>query len=69
MLRGRNEGILALDLEVDPETTPGQGPAQVMVRAALKVGGKAPGDLWLSEVAGWAWRVKLRLSLTLDLMG
>ncbi|TMV82610.1 RNA-binding transcriptional accessory protein [Thioclava sp. BHET1] len=69
MLRGRNEGILALDLEVDPEAAPGQGPAEVMVRAALKVGGKAPGDLWLSEVAGWAWRVKLRLSLTLDLMG
>ncbi|MFC7703432.1 Tex family protein [Plastorhodobacter daqingensis] len=69
MLRGRNEGILTLDLEVDPEAAAGQSPAERMVRAALEVAGKGPGDQWLSEVAGWTWRVKLRLSLGLDLMG
>ena len=69
MLRGRNEGILMLDIEVDADAAPGQSPAERMVRSTLDVAGQAPGDLWLAEVAGWTWRVKLRLSLTLDLMG
>ncbi|MBI1217192.1 MAG: S1 RNA-binding domain-containing protein [Rhodobacteraceae bacterium] len=68
MLRGRNEGFLTVDLEIEPEAAPGQSEAERLVRGALKVAGKAPGDLWLAEVAGWTWRVKLRLSLTLDLM-
>ncbi|MDE3026787.1 MAG: RNA-binding transcriptional accessory protein [Paracoccaceae bacterium] len=69
MLRGRNEGVLMLDIEVDADAAPGQSPAERMVRSALDVAGQAPGDLWLAEVAGWTWRVKLRLALTLDLMG
>ena len=69
MLRGRNDGILSVDLEIEPEAAPGQSEAERLVRGALMVAGKAPGDRWLAEVAGWTWRVKLRLSLTLDLMG
>ncbi len=69
MLRGRNEGFLTLDLEVDADAAPGQSPAERMVRGALGIAGKGPGDQWLSDVAGWTWRVKLRLSLGLDLMG
>ncbi|MFD1913443.1 Tex family protein [Halodurantibacterium flavum] len=68
MLRGRNEGFLALDLEVDADAPAGQAPAERMVRSALGVGTAGPGDRWLSDVAGWTWRVKLRLSLGLDLM-
>ena len=67
MFRGRNEDVLTLDLEVDPEAAPGQGRAEGMVRSALGVAGKTPGDLWLSDVAGWTWRVKLRTSLSIDL--
>ena len=40
-----------------------------MVEAALGIIGDAPGDHWLKETARWAWRVKLRLSMMLDLMG
>ena len=40
-----------------------------MVEAALGVAGDAPGDRWLREVARWAWKVKLGLSMMLDLMG
>ena len=40
-----------------------------MVAAALGVAGDAPGDRWLTETARWAWRVKLGLSMMLDLMG
>jgi len=68
MLRGRNEGVLSLDLEIDADAAPGTGPAEALVRGALKAGGQLPGDLWLGQVAGWAWRVKLRTSLSLDLM-
>ncbi|MBK5945784.1 RNA-binding transcriptional accessory protein [Rhodobacter veldkampii DSM 11550] len=69
MLRGRNEGHLLLDLEVEPGAAPGTSRAEGLVRAALGVRpGAAPGDKWLGDVAGWAWRVKLRSSLGIDLM-
>ena len=68
MMRGRNEGFLSLDLLIDPDAAPGDSPAERMVRAVLNAHGKGAGDLWLAQVAGWVWRVKLKLSLTIDLM-
>ncbi|WP_417627570.1 Tex family protein [Pararhodobacter aggregans] len=68
MFRGRNEGFLALDLMVEPEAAPGQSRAEAMVRTALNVGNAGKADAWLGTVAGWVWRVKLKLSLTIDLM-
>ena len=69
MLRGRNEGFLTVDLEVDAEAAKGESPCERACGAALNTGGRGPGDAWLREAASWAWRVKLRTSLTLDLMG
>jgi uncharacterized protein len=69
MLRGRNEGVLTLDLEIDPEAPRGQSPAEQACGAALQAAGKGAGDTWLRDVAAWAWRIKLKTSLTLDLMG
>ena len=69
MLRGRNEGILTLDLEVDADAPKGDSPAERACGAVLAAGGRGPGDAWLREAAAWAWRVKIRTSLTLDLMG
>ncbi|HEX9857002.1 MAG TPA: Tex-like N-terminal domain-containing protein, partial [Paracoccaceae bacterium] len=68
MLRGRNEGFLSLDLEVDADAPRGESPAEKMAAAALQAVGRGPGDQWLREAASWAWRVKLKTSLTLDLM-
>ncbi|WYK03611.1 Tex family protein [Cereibacter sphaeroides f. sp. denitrificans] len=68
MLRGRNEGVLTLDLEVDADAARGESPAERMAGMALQAAGRGPGDQWLREAASWAWRVKLRTSLTLDLM-
>ncbi|WP_096786543.1 Tex family protein [Rhodobacter sp. CZR27] len=68
MLRGRNEGVLTLDLDVDADAARGESPAERMAGLALQAAGKGPGDHWLREAASWAWRVKLRTSLTLDLM-
>jgi uncharacterized protein len=68
MFRGRNEEVLALELEVDPEAPRGESPAERACGAAVGAGGQGPGDKWLREAAAWAWRVKLKTSLTLDLM-
>jgi uncharacterized protein len=67
MLRGRNEGFLALDLEVDAEET---GPKAVerMIAEAYGATSADPGDAYLRDVARWTWRVKLSTSLSLDLM-
>ncbi|TAG30918.1 MAG: RNA-binding transcriptional accessory protein [Rhodobacterales bacterium] len=68
MFRGRNEGFLTLDLAVDPDAPRGDSPAERACGAALAATGQGAGDRWLREAAAWAWRVKLRTSLTLDLM-
>ncbi|APG46384.1 Tex family protein [Phaeobacter porticola] len=67
MLRGSNEGVLTLDVGPEPEA--GVARAETMVAAELGAGGNGPGDIWLRKVAGWAWRVKLSLSMMLELMG
>ncbi|MGP1357858.1 Tex-like N-terminal domain-containing protein, partial [Roseicyclus sp.] len=67
MMRGASEGVLTLDIAPEPEA--GRARAEGMVAAALAVGTAGPGDTWLRGVAGWTWRVKLALSLMLDLMG
>ena len=69
MLRGRNEGVLTVDLEVDPDAPKGDSPAERACGAAVQAAGRGPGDAWLRDAAAWAWRIKLKTSLTLDLMG
>jgi len=68
MLRGRNEDFLSLDIEIDADDASPVKPVERKIAAAYAIGGTLPGDRWLMEVAGWAWRVKLSLSLSLDLM-
>ncbi|MBE0693419.1 MAG: RNA-binding transcriptional accessory protein, partial [Aquamicrobium sp.] len=68
MLRGRNEDVLALELEVDADDPSPVKPAVRAIAAAYSIGASLPGDRWLMEVAGWTWRVKLSLHLSLDLM-
>jgi len=68
MMRGANEGVLSLDIDPDPET--GAPQVEAMITAALGVaGGGAPGDRWLADVARWAWRTRLSLTMMLDLLG
>ncbi len=69
MLRGRNEGVLSLDIEVDTDAV-GLKPAERMIAEANAIPADpvAPGDRWLLDVARWTWRVKLSLHLGLDLM-
>ena len=68
MLRGQNEGFLSLDLAIDADAPKGDSPAERACAAHLQATGRGPGDVWLREAAAWAWRVKVKTSLTLDLM-
>jgi len=68
MLRGRNEDVLTLDIDVDADDTSPVKPVERMIANAYSIGSQLPGDRWLMDVAGWTWRIKLSLHLTLDLM-
>lgn len=68
MLRGWNEEFLSVDIVVDQDDTSPVKPVERTIAAVYKVGGTLPGDKWLMEMIGWTWRVKLSMSLSLDLM-
>ena len=71
MLRGRNEEVLALELEIDADDPAPVKPVERMVAEAfsINVPAKLPAEGFLFDVCRWTWRVKLQLSLSLDLMG
>lgn len=68
MLRGWNEEVLTLTIDVDADDPSPVKPAQRTIAAAFDIRNAGPADQWLMEAAGWTWRVKLSMSLSLDLM-
>ena len=68
MLRGWNEEVLSVTIEVDAADTSAVKPAEGLVASALETRTNGAGAVWLRHVAGWAWRVKLAPSLSLDLI-
>ncbi|WFS23328.1 Tex family protein [Rhizobium rhododendri] len=68
MLRGWNEEMLTLTIEIDADLASPFRPVERMIATAYEIGAQKPGDRWLMEVASWTWRVKLSMSLSLDLM-
>lgn len=70
LFRGRNEGILSVDLTVDADDVSPVLPAVRMVADTYGIADRGrPADKWLMDVARFAWKVKLALHLELDLMG
>lgn len=70
LFRGRNEGILSVDLTVDADDVSPVLPAVRMVADTYGIADQGrPADKWLMDVARFAWKVKLALHLELDLMG
>ncbi len=69
MLRGRNEEVLDVAIEVDAEDTAPVKPVERLIATAAQIAADGrPGNVWLMEVARWAWRVRLSLTLSVDLM-
>ncbi len=71
MFRGRNEGILHLNLIMHSEEKPGDPhPCEAMIADSQGVQDRGrPGDRWLLDTVRWAWRVKLLTHLQTDLLG
>ena len=67
MLRASKEEIVSLDIAPDPEAGPAR--AGGIIAAAIGIAGQAPGDKWLRAVADWTWRVKLSITMMIDLLG
>lgn len=66
ILRASKEEIVSLGIEPEPET--GTTRAMGIVASAIGIPGDAAGDQWLRDAAGWTWRVKLSLSMYMDLL-
>ncbi|MBR0565687.1 RNA-binding transcriptional accessory protein [Azoarcus sp. L1K30] len=69
LLRGRNEGVLRLGLDVerpDPDA-PHPCEGRIAVRFGIRNQGRAA-DRWLADTVRWTWSVKVSLHLELELM-
>jgi len=68
LLRGRNEGILDLDLDVELEPNrPHPAEAKIMAAFYIAERGRAA-DKWLIDTVKLAWKTKLHTSLAGDLL-
>lgn len=71
MLRGRNEGVLQLTLNADPEQ---EAPVReshcesiIAQHLNLNFNNKA-GDKWLKSVVQWTWKIKIAMSMENELL-
>ncbi|HMT92910.1 Tex family protein [uncultured Thiothrix sp.] len=70
MLRGRNEGILQLSIDVEQSAEALLHPCEVLTAKRLGIQNKQrPADAFLAEVVHWTWKVKLHTKLETDLLG
>ncbi|OOF78912.1 RNA-binding transcriptional accessory protein [Rodentibacter caecimuris] len=72
MFRGRNEGILQLTLNADPEADEGvrHSYCEDIIREHLGVRFSGqPADKWREQVIAWTWKIKVSLHLETELMG
>lgn len=72
MFRGRNEGVLQLSLNADPqfEQAPRESYCEQIIidHLGLRLN-HAPADAWRKAVVNWTWRIKVLLHLETELMG
>ncbi|MCU7845361.1 MAG: RNA-binding transcriptional accessory protein [Candidatus Thiodiazotropha sp. (ex Monitilora ramsayi)] len=71
LFRGRNDGVLQLDLVLpeDADLAYGEaGVAERMIASHLGIRDEGrPGDAWLKEVVRWTWRIKVMTHLDTNL--
>ncbi|WKE65882.1 Tex family protein [Gallaecimonas kandeliae] len=72
MLRGRNEGILALAINADPgqEEAVKSSYCELIIAKHLGLSlSDSPRDQWLRQVISWTWRIKILMYMETELMG
>nr|WP_160251371.1 Tex family protein [Mixta theicola] len=72
MFRGRNEGVLQLSLNADPQfdEPPRESYGEQLIADHLNLRlNNAPADAWRKAVVSWTWRIKVLLHLETELMG
>ena len=72
MFRGRNEGILQLGLNADPDAEEGSHHSycEEIIREHLGVRlANQAADKWREQVISWTWKIKVALHLETELMG
>jgi uncharacterized protein len=72
MFRGRNEGVLQVNLDADPEkesTDRSSYCEQIIAEHLQLTFSGRPADSWLLSVVQWTWRVKILLHMETELFG
>lgn len=70
MFRGRNEGVLSLNLIVPQDEGVTSHPCEGMIAKHFGIENLSrAADSWLQEVVRWTWRIKLLTHLETDLLG
>ena len=69
LLRGRNEGVLRLTLDVERPDPDAPHPCEGRIAARFGIRNEGrPADRWLADTVRWTWSVKVSIHLELELM-
>ncbi|MGF1680901.1 Tex family protein [Photobacterium minamisatsumaniensis] len=71
LFRGRNEGVLQVSLNADPQQEEGVRGSYCEIMIANHYGitlGSQPADAWRKQVISWAWRIKILMHMETELM-
>jgi len=73
IFRGRNEGVLISTLDIEAPEGGWAGdlahPCEQMIAKRFEIAAQGrPADKWLAQVVSWAWRIKVLLHISGDLM-
>lgn len=72
MFRGRNEGVLQIQMEADAshDETPTVSQCEIIIAQHLGIRDQQrPADKWLAQVVQWTWKIKISLHMETELFG
>lgn len=68
MFRGRNEGVLHINIDAAPGQESGPSPCEEIIASHFGIRDQGrSADKWLMQVAQWTWKVKLSLHMETEL--